>query len=75
MDIIKLGDEKDAREKRVKQIIRKYEQETSDLKFLCSQFTHRIEDEQRRADFERKRVEDALGKQGIIGIGSRNYVV
>ncbi|KAJ3089136.1 hypothetical protein HK102_007124 [Quaeritorhiza haematococci] len=69
MDVIRLSDERDARERRFAQLLRRHEQERADLSFVCSQYAHKVQAEQKKAEHERQKIEDALEKQGVIGVG------
>ncbi|KAI9146414.1 hypothetical protein BKA69DRAFT_22947 [Paraphysoderma sedebokerense] len=63
--IINETDKRESQAKKTAIVIRKLENEISDLKFLNSQYLNRIHAEQKRADDERKRVEDLFKKWGI----------
>ncbi|KAJ3035721.1 hypothetical protein HK097_004129, partial [Rhizophlyctis rosea] len=61
-DIIKLADERDARERRASQMARRLESQVADLRFMASQYAHRVEIEQKRVEESRQKAEEALAK-------------
>ncbi|KAJ3035122.1 hypothetical protein HDV00_004293 [Rhizophlyctis rosea] len=61
-DIIKLADERDARERRAAQSARRLESQVADLRFMASQYAHRVEVEHKRVEESRQKAEDALAK-------------
>ncbi|TPX64074.1 hypothetical protein SpCBS45565_g06173 [Spizellomyces sp. 'palustris'] len=65
-DIVRLADERDAREKRTAQAARRFESQTADLRFVASQYAHRVEVEQQRVEEARAKTEEALAKLGLF---------
>jgi hypothetical protein len=66
-DLIRIADERDARERRAQTIIRKNEAEISDLKFMAAQCNAKLATERQKLNDERKRVEDLVSKMGGVG--------
>ena len=65
-DIIKLADERESKERETQQTTRKLESRTSDLRFMATQYSKRIELEQKRADEARDRAEQVMSKLGLF---------
>ncbi|KAJ3300836.1 hypothetical protein HK104_000030 [Borealophlyctis nickersoniae] len=65
-DLIRLADERDARERRTAQAARRMESQAADLRFMTSQYAHRIEVEQKRVEEARSKAEEAMAKMGAI---------
>ncbi|KAJ3196631.1 hypothetical protein HDU67_003978, partial [Dinochytrium kinnereticum] len=55
MEVVRMADDRDARERRAQQMARRAESELSDLRFMNTQYAHRLADEQRRGEEERAR--------------------
>ncbi|KAI8850107.1 hypothetical protein BC829DRAFT_489040, partial [Chytridium lagenaria] len=66
MDIVRLADDRDARDRRAQQMMRRAEAELSDLRFMNTQYANRLAAEQKRSEAERARVEEAFGKMGLL---------
>ncbi|KAL2915535.1 hypothetical protein HK105_204937 [Polyrhizophydium stewartii] len=65
-DLIALADERDARERRTATNARNLETQMADMRFMASQYAHRVEEEQRRAEETRNKVEEVLGRIGVV---------
>ena len=65
-DIVKLADERDAKDSHSDFASRKLESQLSDLRFMVSQYATRVEVEQLRADESRDRAESLMGKLGLF---------
>ena len=61
-----MADEKEARERRAQVYAKKLEAQTSDLRFMTTQYAVRLEQEQKRADESRDRAEQLLSKLGLF---------
>ncbi|KAJ3299289.1 hypothetical protein HDU76_006357, partial [Blyttiomyces sp. JEL0837] len=66
LDILRIADERDARDRRFQQITRKMETEAGDLKFMNSQLAHKLDIEHRKNEEQRERAEDVFKKMGIL---------
>ncbi|KAI8906492.1 hypothetical protein DFJ77DRAFT_190419 [Powellomyces hirtus] len=65
-DLVRLADERDARERRAAQSTRRLESQTADLRFVASQYAHRVESEQKKVEQARRKAEEALAKMGLF---------
>ncbi|KAJ3019184.1 hypothetical protein HKX48_002318 [Thoreauomyces humboldtii] len=65
-DLVRLADERDAKERRTAQAARRLESQTADLRFVASQYAHRVESEQKRVEQARRKAEEALAKMGLF---------
>ncbi|KAJ1569318.1 hypothetical protein HK096_003479, partial [Nowakowskiella sp. JEL0078] len=74
VEVVNMAEERDLRERKVQHSIRRHEAEMSDLRFMNTQYSNRIENEQRKVDAERKRVEDLITRQGGV-IGSKDSLI
>ena len=69
MELVRLADEKDARERRMQQQVRKSESEGSDMRFMLGQYSEKVREEQKKGEEERARVEEAFARIGLFGGG------
>ncbi|KAJ1560903.1 hypothetical protein HK405_005560, partial [Cladochytrium tenue] len=70
LDLIKMADERDSRERRAVQLARRTEAETAELRFTVAQYSMQLEQEQNRGQVERQRVEEAFAKMGMFSTGA-----
>ena len=69
-DLIALSSTSDARERRAQQVSKQQANEYADLKFVNSQLLHAMDQIKLRHEGDKRRMEDALQKHGIINNGS-----
>ncbi|KAJ3175827.1 hypothetical protein HDU87_005655 [Geranomyces variabilis] len=65
-DLVRLADERDEASRRTQQSTRRLESQTADLRFVASQYAHRVESEQKKVEHARRKAEDALAKMGLF---------
>jgi hypothetical protein len=61
-----MSDEREKRERNVEDFTRKLHSQTSDLRFLSTQYAHQVELEKKRADTCHNKVEDVFGRIGMV---------
>ena len=61
-----MADEKESRDRRAQIYAKTLETQTSDLRFMTTQYAARLEQEQKRADEARDRAEQLLSKLGLF---------
>ncbi|KAJ3136723.1 hypothetical protein HK100_001477 [Physocladia obscura] len=66
LDLIRLSDDRDARDKRAAQTARNAAIEISELKFMVAQYSQKLAGEQRRGEEERAKAEEAFQKMGLF---------
>ncbi|KAG5461105.1 MAG: hypothetical protein BJ554DRAFT_6752, partial [Olpidium bornovanus] len=66
LNLIKQIEERDAKERAVQLMVKRHQDDVTELKFLNSQYLHKIRVEQRKAEQERAKVEDWLRQQGVF---------
>ncbi|KAJ3105156.1 hypothetical protein HDU97_008438 [Phlyctochytrium planicorne] len=66
IESIRLSEDRDAFARRSQQLARKTENEIGDLRFMNTQYAQRLSAEQKRGEDERRRVEEAFLKMGLI---------
>ncbi|KAJ3414954.1 hypothetical protein HDV05_005785 [Chytridiales sp. JEL 0842] len=66
LDLIRIADERDARERRAQTIIRKNDSEILDLKFMAAQASTKLSMERQKAEEDRKRSEELISKVGLL---------
>jgi len=64
--LIKELDNKSELEKKLQELKRKYENEIKDIKFILSQYRYKLNEEQKKNEAEKIRVEEILKKSGIL---------
>ena len=64
LDLIRAADLRDERDRKAQLAFRKYQNEISDLKFLNKQLVAKVDEEQRKADAERFRLENIMNLVG-----------
>ncbi|KAH6564305.1 hypothetical protein BASA83_011775 [Batrachochytrium salamandrivorans] len=63
-DLIHMADERDVSSKRTTDAARLVDSQTADLRFMASQYQHRVVEEQRKLEDTRAKVEGVLGRIG-----------
>ncbi|KAJ3200066.1 hypothetical protein HDU82_009212, partial [Entophlyctis luteolus] len=66
MDLVRLCDDRDARDRRAEQAARNASTEIADLKFIISQYGQKLAAEQRRGEEDRAKAEEAFSKMGLF---------
>ncbi|KAJ3118488.1 hypothetical protein HDU96_001307 [Phlyctochytrium bullatum] len=66
MEAIRTADDRDAKEKGAHLLARKLQAEISDLKFVNNQYLQRLSTLQRQAEGDRRKVEEAFAKMGLV---------
>jgi hypothetical protein len=64
LDLIRAADLRDERERKAQLAFRKFQNEIADLKFLNKQLVARVDEEQKKADAERFRLENIMTMVG-----------
>ncbi|KAJ3156687.1 hypothetical protein HDU86_003911 [Geranomyces michiganensis] len=65
-DLVRLADERDETSRRTQQSTRRLESQTADLRFVASQYAHRVESEQKKVEQARRKAEEAFAKMGLF---------
>ena len=66
LGLIQSQDEKDIHQKKLLLVVRNYESQIDDLKFMNSQYLIKISMEQKRTEVEKSKVQELFQKQGLI---------
>ncbi|KAJ3027259.1 UNVERIFIED_CONTAM: hypothetical protein HDU68_004174 [Siphonaria sp. JEL0065] len=66
LDLVRLSDDRDARDRRVANAARKAATEAAELKFMAAQYSQKLSAEQRRSQEDREKAEANFAKMGLF---------
>ena len=73
MDLVRLADERDSRDRRAQQVTKRIENENSELRFMANQSALKVSSEQKKNEDQRLKIEDAFSKIGLFAADEAKY--